>query len=252
MKGTRFTKYIFWLSLGSNLISIVVFTGLIIMNGGIDRLFGNTISNTNRSREQRNPNRIGYYQARKNLFAGLPDRNSEIILLGDSLTDQGEWVELLGNSRAIDRGISGDTTEGILKRVAEVIESKPEKIFLLIGINDILNEGKENNLIVDNYRAILKIFQQQIPATKVYIQSVLPINNTSFGVPIDPQQIVSLNRQIRALATEFNYVYIDLYRYFVDTEEQLIIEYTSDGIHLTAAGYLLWAQQIKPFVSDKN
>jgi lysophospholipase L1-like esterase len=222
------------------------------VNGGFDRLFGNTIGNTDRSREQRSIPRIGYYQARKNLFAGLPNRSSEIILLGDSLTDRGEWVELLENPKAIDRGISGDTTEGVLKRIAEVIESKPEKIFLLIGINDILNEGRDNNTIIDNYRAILKIFQQQIPATKVYIQSVLPINNISFGVPIDSQQIIELNQQIRSLATEFNYVYVDLYRHFADTEGQLITEYTGDGIHLTAAGYLLWAQQIKPFVFGKN
>ncbi|HEY9602403.1 MAG TPA: GDSL-type esterase/lipase family protein, partial [Allocoleopsis sp.] len=79
------------------------------------------------------------------------------------------------NQRIKNYGIGGDTTDGILNRIDDIIQSKPQKLFLLIGIND-LYYGKRVAYIVDNYSLILETLKKQIPQTTVFVQSVLPIN----------------------------------------------------------------------------
>ena len=82
-----------------------------------------------------------FYYQRATLFEVLPTSKSDIIFLGNSITNGGEWAELLGNPHAKNRGISGDTTQGVLDRLSTITKGKPSKIFLLIGTND-LSRGK--------------------------------------------------------------------------------------------------------------
>src|SRR5262245_31960720 len=70
-------------------------------------------------------------------FRSYPNANSDIIMLGNSITDYAQWNELLQVNEVRNRGISGDITYGILERLDEVTEGKPAKVFVLIGINDI-------------------------------------------------------------------------------------------------------------------
>lgn len=82
-----------------------------------------------------------FYYQRATLFETLPTSKSDIIFLGNSITNGGEWAELLGNPHAKNRGISGDTTQGVLDRLSTITKGKPSKIFLLIGTND-LSRGR--------------------------------------------------------------------------------------------------------------
>ena len=116
-----------------------------------------------------------YYWHSKNMFDNLPDIRGEIIFLGNSITDGGEWFELLGNKKCLNRGISGDVTEGVLLRLPGITRVKPAKIFLLIGINDIAR-GRSVEEITATYRLILDKIKAETPATKVFIESVLPVN----------------------------------------------------------------------------
>ena len=64
---------------------------------------------------------------------GSPD----IVMLGDSLTEWGNWHELVPEYSILNRGISGDTSSGVLDRLQEVIERRPKVVFVMIGTNDI-------------------------------------------------------------------------------------------------------------------
>ena len=94
-----------------------------------------------------------FYYQRATLFEVLPTSKSDIVFLGNSITNGGEWAELLGNPHAKNRGISGDTTQGVLDRLSTVIKGKPAKIFLLIGTNDFAR-GKSMDEIVKNVEKI--------------------------------------------------------------------------------------------------
>ena len=185
-----------------------------------------------------------YYWDKKSHFETLPQADADIIFLGDSLTDSCEWQELFRNVRLKNRGISGDTTNGVLNRIDEVLESKPRKIFIMIGIND-LNQGVKVEDILNNYKIILKYFQEKTPQTEVFVQSLLPLNNQNFPNNGMNKKIIELNDKLRKLSQKSSFHYIDLYSSFLDGDNQLDARYTTDGIHLNGQGYLLWKESIE-------
>ena len=116
-----------------------------------------------------------FYYQRATLFEVLPTSKSDIIFLGNSITNGGEWAELLGNPHAKNRGISGDTTQGVLDRLSTITKGKPSKIFLLIGTND-LSRGKSVDEVAKNVAKIVERVKRESPKTKLYVQSVFPVN----------------------------------------------------------------------------
>jgi len=192
-----------------------------------------------------------YYHQRKTLFEQLPNTKGEIIFLGNSITDGGEWIELLNNKKVRNRGISGDITDGVLYRLDEVIESQPKIVFLLIGIND-LARGIKSDTIVSHVQKIALRIKEQSPHTKVYIQSILPVNQVFkkfSGHCSKTDEIISINNALEVWCEGHTSHYLDLFSHFKNEEDNLMsTEYTNDGLHLTGAGYLLWADIIKPYI----
>jgi len=191
-----------------------------------------------------------YYWHSKNMFDNLPDIRGEIIFLGNSITDGGEWFELLGNKKCLNRGISGDVTEGVLLRLPGITRVKPAKIFLLIGINDIAR-GKSVQEVTANYRLILEKIKAETPATKVFIESVLPVNYGTVKMASLKDKtplILELNVNLRALAAEYNYTYVDLFTLMADENKNLPEKYSVDGLHLKYAAYKAWADAIREYV----
>lgn len=180
-----------------------------------------------------------YYWERKSHFDTLPKSESDIVFLGDSLTNACEWHEFFRNVRLKNRGISGDTTNGLLNRIDEVIDSKPRKIFMMIGIND-LNQGRSVDEIFKNYNVILKHFREKSSNTEVFVQSLLPLNNQKFPNNGTNNKIIELNAKLKDLSKDFSFHYIDLFSSFLDGNNQLDAQYTIDGIHLNGQGYLVW------------
>lgn len=194
------------------------------------------------------------YSLRIQEMQQLANVDNEIIFLGDSLTQEGQWEQLLANytkQPIYNFGIGGDTTDGILYRLEQVIKYQPSKLFLLIGANDFWNEAKTVNEVVVNYRLILTKLQQLNPHTQIYIQSLLPINNQEYPqIRINNQDLMAANQELQKLAQESNYQYIDLYSKFVNDQNQLNPQYTRDGVHLNNQGYLLWSNIIARYIQQ--
>ncbi len=193
-----------------------------------------------------------YYQQKKTLFEALPDEDDEIIFLGNSITDGGAWAEIFNNLHIKNRGIGGDVTDGVLHRLSEVTRSKPAKIFIMIGVND-LARGQSVQYITDNYAEILRRITQDSPQTKVYIESVLPVNPafSRFSNHLNKSaEIIRLNENLKRLAKESNARYVDLYSHFLNPENKMDASYTNDGLHLTGAGYLLWKSLIEKYIAE--
>ena len=110
-------------------------------------------------------------------FRSYPNSKKDIVFLGNSITDYGEWTELLQLPEAKNRGISGDITFGILERLDEVTEGSPAKIFILIGINDIARNIPDS-VILDNYKKIIQRIKKSSKRTKIYFNTLIPVNNT--------------------------------------------------------------------------
>lgn len=197
---------------------------------------------------QAQENKFGtYYNQRRTLFEKLPDTPNEIIFLGNSITDGSEWVELFGDIRVKNRGISGDTTPGVLFRLNEVTRSKPDKVFLLIGINDLAN-GTKKEIVYQNICTIVSRIKEASPKTKVFVQSILPVNREfpRFGNHTNKgEEVIWINKQLKDWCLQEAFDYIDLYSQLKNKDNDLLNpEYTNDGLHLTGTGYLVWAEYI--------
>lgn len=187
---------------------------------------------------------VPYYWGRKSHFETLPQSNADIVFLGDSLTDSCEWQEFFRNAAIKNRGISGDTTKGILNRIDEVVEVQPKKLFIMIGINDI-NQGREVDDILSDYEVILKTFKERIPQSQIFIQSILPVNNQKFVNNGVNKKVIAINLKLKEFSQKLSFQYIDLFSGFLDSDNQLDAQYTIDGVHLNGQGYLAWKKMIE-------
>lgn len=188
-----------------------------------------------------------YYQQKVTQFRLLPDTKGEIIFLGNSITDIGEWAEIWNNINVKNRGISSDNTFGVLARVDEVVSSKPAKIFIMIGINDI-SKNTPVDLIVSNYKKIIQNIRMASPQTIIYVQSILPTNNefTEFvRHQNNDEHIQAVNKELKKMCGKKKLVYVDLYSHFLGSPGKMNKTYTNDGLHLTGAGFMQWKKVLK-------
>lgn len=181
------------------------------------------------------------------LFKSFPNSTKDIIFLGNSITAGTDWMELLGNTNVRNRGISGDITYGILERLDEVTEGKPAKVLILIGINDISRNVPDSQIIC-NYEKMIHRIQKESPSTKIYFHTLMPVNNefTQFKNHYNKDEhILYVNAELAKLAQKEKITLIDLYPHFQGKDGKLDKRYTIDGLHLTAAGYQVWAELLK-------
>lgn len=195
-----------------------------------------------------------YYYQRATLFEELPITSEDIVFVGNSITDGGEWGELFDNVHVKNRGISGDICMGVYDRLDPIVKGQPAKIFLLIGINNV-SRGTAADTIVSEIAMIIQKIKRESPKTKLYLQSVLPVNDCygMFGGHTSRYQVVKqINDLLQPLAEKENITYVDLYSRFVEGDTgKMNPEYTNDGLHLLGKGYLFWRDIVKPYVDEK-
>lgn len=213
-----------------NLFLAYSFAHLSAQNASFDSSFTNT-----------------YYLQKSSHFRTLPAKKGATIFLGDSITDMGEWWEIRGNNRTINRGISSDITFGLLARLDEIIRHEPDTVFILIGINDIAR-GFPTSVILANLERLVKGINDPLPTTEIVLQSVLPTN------PDFPQfknhqgrenHILAVNEGIKELAAQYKLKLIDLHQHFVNEEGYMQKRFTEDGLHLNGKGYAHWNQLLR-------
>ena len=219
------------ISIVANIVFVVLFSYIAYKNNYLNKLVNNN----------RVSNKINHhYVERTDLFKILPDTESEIIFLGSSKTEYCEWGELFQNPRIKNRGIGSDTTKGLLLRMDEIVASNPEKIFIMIGAND-LRRNITIPRVIENYEKIISIIKNYSPGTLIYIQSILPVNNDKLnrkGIANNLNlKIKQLNQKLQHLCYSFNIQYIDYWQLLTDNN-QLKPSFTIDGIHLSGNAYL--------------
>jgi lysophospholipase L1-like esterase len=188
-----------------------------------------------------------YYQGRMELFRSVGGLKKAIVFLGNSITERGQWHELLPGKVIMNRGIGGDNTFGVLARLDSVLLYQPKKIFLLIGINDI-GRGLPVAVIAENYRRIVQRIRTVAPKTTLYVQSVLPMNDAVLKAEYlknKKDTILQLNKAIIEVANNYQLQYLNLHEVFADEQGDLKKMFTMDGIHLNPAAYVVWVDYLK-------
>ena len=179
-------------------------------------------------------------------FASEPMAKGGFIFMGNSITEGGPWQELVGD-HAINRGIGGDISFGILKRLDEIVKRRPEKLFLMIGTNDMSKDIPET-LVANNVKKAIARVQSESPNTQIYLQSILPLNPRVKGFlqGFEKQdQVLICNQLLHKVAEETGVTFINLFPYFLNQDMLLDESLTYDGVHLNRKGYELWANYLK-------
>ncbi len=191
-----------------------------------------------------------HYRERIAYFEQNPIGKNKIVFLGNSLTEGGQWNKYFPEAAPVNRGISGDNTEGMLNRIDEIAISHPAQLFILAGINDI-SQNVPNKQIIKHYRYIIQRVKEQSPETAIYIQSLLPINN-DFGrykrLIGKEKQIIKLNKELKKLASKEKIIFVNINPLYMGKQGKLDAQYTNDGLHLTETAYSLWISELQKYI----
>ncbi len=195
------------------------------------------------------PYAVAHYNARLSIFKEESIVKNNIIFLGNSITEFGDWRKLLNNPSICNRGIAGDITFGVLNRLDDIIIRKPSKLIIEIGINDISKNIPEE-VIAKNIFTIIKRIKAKSPKTVLVVTSILPTNDSvkmnypdAFNKNTNAKKV---NKILKKEAIKVGYNYIDLYKVFSDGEGKLKIEYADkDGLHINQKGYKKWISILK-------
>lgn len=191
-------------------------------------------------------------EKRKQWASRIQADQDSVVFLGDSIT-QG-WGDNMGDSfpglKVANRGISGDTTRGMLLRLdQDVLALKPKALVMLMGTND-LEEGADAASIAQNIELMLKSIQKHNPALPVTLCRVFPAS-ASKKRPAD--QIQAINTAIANVAKNFSQVtLVDTWTLFADEKGDAKPAEFPDLLHPNPAGYSKWAAAIRPILASQG
>jgi len=182
-----------------------------------------------------------YYFDKKSFFE-VNGSKADIVMIGDSITDGAEWNELFSNISIVNRGISGDTTKGVLNRMESIYSTNAKKAFIMIGAND-LGRNTSVDDFFSNYEKIVSQLKQH--GITPYIQSVLFLGDKHADRNKD---VLKLNLRLKALSEKENIVFIDLNKVLSENRKLKESFSSEDDIHLNGDGYSVWKNSIKKYV----
>ena len=178
----------------------------------------------------------------------------DMIFIGDSIVEYYPFQELLGTAKTIvNRGIRGYQTGLLLDNLdAHLYGDAVDQIVLLIGTNDIGKDVSLNDAL-DNLERVIQSIARDYPLSQIKLVSILPVNE---GEEYKQTVYIRTNEKIRewnqayeALASAYMQVdFLPIYDSLTDSEGQLQSAYTTDGLHLSVAGYQALSDILKTYL----
>lgn len=192
---------------------------------------------------------------RLQLFEVLNERAEPdpIVFFGDSLTDFFPVQDFFPNQTIYNRGIAGDTTRDLLKRIDNVIALKPTHILMQIGTND-LGRGHKVERVVKNIEHLIDIFQIRLPDTTLSVISLYPVSHRKMWLSFliaglrKNKNIVAVNKALAEITKKRGLTFIDIHPLLVDKKGRMAKEFTLEGLHISGLGYGVIAEKIGEYL----
>lgn len=163
----------------------------------------------------------------------------EVAFIGDSLTDHYDVARFYEGLVTLNRGIAGDNTYGLERRLqVSLYDVQPKVVVLMIGSNNLCG-------MMQNYEQILVSMRQNMPETDIVVMSVPPMDGIlrkwNNGI------IAYNNVEVKTLAEKYECEYVDIFTHLLDHEANVLrAEYTYDGLHFVDAGYEVITSKVRP------
>jgi len=164
----------------------------------------------------------------------------DFLFIGDSLIEFCNWQKRFPNDQVYSFGSAGETAEGLLARLPNIIRRvpPPSLVMTMTGTNNI---AMEDYGFLATYEKIISLLQKNYPQAIIVMSSLLPIELFFLG-----DAIPRVNRRLKDIARDKNIVYLDLYPLFLGEDSKAITAYYAlDGVHLSEEGYEVWARALE-------
>lgn len=186
-------------------------------------------------------------------------KNENIVFLGDSITEYYPIDEIYDDLPIIKSGVAGYKTTDLLSRLDKMVyQYNPTSVYILIGTNDLMKVKEEDKeKTVNNIKKIVKKIKENRSKTKIYIESIIPINEKVDKKRYmvggrDNEAIKDVNNRLKEYCEEKNYTYIDMYSELEDEDGRFSSKYTDDGLHPNNLGYAKMTKVLLTYIYDKK
>lgn len=178
-------------------------------------------------------------------------RDTAVVFLGDSITERwlGEgrdhWREHFSLYNPLNLGIGGDGVEHLHWRLinGEGDGSTPEVVVMLIGTNNIGNQGQSGETVVELYDRLLNCVVEKWPAATLLVHTVFPRDATDDSD--FRREIEKINRALQGWAEAGRFHILDLWDFFLRPDRSIDPEIMPDFLHLSPRAYGMWAAKLK-------
>jgi len=190
-------------------------------------------------------------------------KKGEILFTGSSLMEQFPINELLmtNNMHQViyNRGIGGFTTRDMLEHMEEMVfGTKPSRIFINIGTNDIGSPDYQLDALMENYEKILKLIRERLPETEINMLAYYPVNEVDklpegewgegLFVTRTNENLKIANEAVKKLADKTGCRFLNVNDGLTDENGRLKKEFTIEGIHMCANGDQVVLNNLKPYL----
>ena len=177
-----------------------------------------------------------------------------IVFLGDSITSRCDLDKYFPNYNVYNSGFAGNMTKDILDNMENrVFVYNPTKVFILIGTNDLVYSGLDNDGIKNNIEEIINKIYEKNSNTKIYLESIYPVNNSLNKEIVETRtndNIKDLNNKIEKICNNNKCTYINMYDNLTDKNGNMKRIYTVDGLHLNKIGYKVVASKLTKYLNE--
>ncbi len=179
----------------------------------------------------------------------------DLIWLGDSITQGWEsvgsevWRKHYGNRRAANMGISGDQTQHVLWRLehGNVKGVSPKVAVIMIGTNNSNGDDFTAEAISQGVLTIVKSVREKLPQTRVLLLGIFPRGEYP---NVQREKVTAVNSTIAKSADGQAVRFLDIGDRLLEDDGRISQEIMPDFLHLSPAGYEIWAKAIEPVLAE--
>lgn len=181
-----------------------------------------------------------WYGFRTGIFKEFPVK-ADVLMVGDSLTEVAPWTAMFPDIKIGNQGIGWGTTRQLKQRLDLVEAEQPKKVFLLVGINDVL-QGVPLDETIANYSQSVETIATY---AKVYVQSTMLTTEPRLN-----EEVSKINEQLSAYCqSSGKCTFINL-NVALAPNGMLEPEFAYDTLHPNALGYKAWQGAIRSYVEN--
>jgi lysophospholipase L1-like esterase len=202
--------------------------------------------------------------AHQQMLDNLKKGRIDVYFVGDSITRRWRatdypkflenWNDNFFGWNAANYGWGGDTIQNVLWRVqnGELEEVHPKVIIVLAGTNNVGNAPVSEARMADivkGTKALLDTLREKAPKATIILMGILPRNDGRNPTAVMPS-INQINENIAKFADGKTIRYLNINRKLADNDGKLFEGMTEDRLHLSLKGYQVWADELKPLLTE--